>query len=83
MTPWASVAFWLALAVMPREGNSFILGSNTLRKKLSIEVIKPLMDIAAASRVDASNTEPAPAEGPVISPEVIIVRHVAVTIKAV
>ena len=83
MTPWASVAFWLALAVMPGEGNSFILGSNTLRTKLIIEVIKPLMDIAAASRVGASNTEPAPAEVPVMSPEVIIVRHVAVTIKEV
>ena len=68
---------------MPGESNSFILGSNTLRKKLSIEVIKPLMDIAAASRVGASNTEPAPAEMPVMSPEVIVVHNVAVIIKAV
>ena len=83
VTTWTSEAFLLALAVMPGEGNSFILGSKRLRKKLSIEVMKPLMDTAPASRVGASNTEPAPAEVPAISPEVIIVRHVAVTMKAV
>ena len=54
---------------MPGEGNSFKLGPKTLRKKLSIEVMKPLMDAAASSRVGASNTEPAPAEVPAMSPE--------------
>ena len=83
ITPWASVAFLLALAVMPGECNSFILGSKTLSKKLSIEVMKPPMDTAAESRVGASNTEPTPAEVPAMSPEVTIVRHVAVTMKTV
>ena len=59
-----------------------ILGSKTLREKLSIDVMKQLRDTAAASGGGTSSTECAPAEVPAMPPEVIGVRRVAVTIEA-
>ena len=77
------MAIWLALAVMPRVGDSLILGSETLREKLNTEVIKQLMNTTVTSRGGMSNTEPVPPEEPAMPPEIIGVRHVAVAMKAV
>ncbi|CAN0394168.1 unnamed protein product, partial [Ascophyllum nodosum] len=82
MTPWAPVTIRLALAVMPGEDDLLVLGLKTLREKLSIDVMKQLRDRAAASAGGASNTEHAPAEIPAMSPEIIGVRRVAVTMEA-
>ena len=81
MTPWAPVSIRLALAVMPGEDDLLILGSKTLRGKLSIDVMKQLRDTAAASGGGASITEHAPAKVPAMPPEVIGVRRVAVTME--
>ena len=72
----------LALAVMPGEDDFLILGSKTLRDKLSIDVMKQLRDTAAASGGGASTTEHASAEVPAMPPEIIGVRRVAVTMEA-
>ena len=82
MTPWAPVTIRLALAVIPGEDNLLILKSNTLRKKLSIDVMKEVRDTAAASGGGASITEHAPAEEPAMPPEIIGARRVAVTMEA-
>ena len=79
MTPWAPVTIRLALAVMPGEDDWLILEPKTLLEKLSIDVMKPLRDTAAASGGGASIMEHAPAEVPAMPPEVIGVRRVAVT----
>ena len=68
---------------MPREGDSLILGSKTLREELNTEAMKQLMDTTVMSKGGTSNTEPVPAEESVMPPEIIGVRHVAVTMKAV
>ena len=82
MTPWAPVTIRLALAVMPGENDSLIIGSKTLREKLSIDVMKQLRDTAAVSGGGASSTDRASAEVAAMPPEVIGVRRMAVTMKA-
>ena len=82
MTPWAPVTIRLALAVMRGKYDLLILGSKTLREKLSIDVMKQLRDTAAGSGGGASRTEHAPAEVLTMPPEEIGVRSVAVIIEA-
>ena len=82
MTPWAPVTIRLALAVIPGEDDLLILGSKTMREKLSVDVIKQLRDTTVASGGGASITERAPAEVPAMPPEIIGMRRVAVTMKA-
>ena len=72
----------LALAVMPGEDDLLVLGSKTMREKLSIEVMKQLRDTSAASGGGTSITEHAPAEVPVMPPEIFGVRRVALTMEA-
>ena len=67
---------------MPGEDDLLILGSKTLREKLSVDVMKQLRDMAAVSRGGASITAHAPAEVPAMPPEIIGVRRVAVTMEA-
>ena len=67
---------------MPGEDDLLIVGSKTLREKLSIDVMKQLRDTAAASGGGASSTEDAPAKVLAMPPEVIGVRRVAVTVEA-
>ena len=74
------MAIPLALAVMPREYDSLILGSSkTLHDKYNIDEMTPLKDTAAASGGGESSTELAPAEVPVIPFEIFSVRRVAIT----
>ncbi|CAM9414539.1 unnamed protein product [Ascophyllum nodosum] len=61
---------------MPGEDDLLIVGSKTLREKLSIDVMKQLRDTAAASGGGASSTEDAPAKVLAMPPEVIGVRRV-------
>ena len=68
---------------MPGEGDTLIPGFKMLREKLNTEAMKQLMDTAVASRGGTSNTELDPVEMPAMPPEVIGVRHVAVTKEAV
>ena len=82
ITLGASVTIRLALVVMPGENDLLVLGPKTLRKKLSIDVMKQLQDTAAASGGGASSAEHASAELPAMPPEVIGVRRVAVTVEA-
>ena len=72
MAPWTPVTIWLALAVMPGEDNQLILGSKTLRKKLDVDVMKQLREMAAQAF----------AEVPAMPPKVASVRSVTVTIEA-
>ena len=72
----------LALAVMPGEDDLLVLGSKTLREKLSIDVMKQLRDTSAVSGGGTSITEHAPAEVPVMPHEIIGVRRVALTMEA-
>ena len=67
---------------MPGEDYLLILGTKTLREKISIDVIKQLRNTTAASGGGAGSTEYAPAEVPAVPPEIIDVRCVAVTIEA-
>ena len=55
MTPKAPVTVRLALAVMPGEDDLLILGSKTLREKLSIDVMKQVKDAAVVSGGGASS----------------------------
>ena len=66
---------------MPGEDDLLVLGSKTLREKLSIGVMKQLRDTASASGRGASSTEHAPAEVPAMLLELIGVRRVAVTME--
>ena len=72
----------LALAVMPGKNYLLVLGSKTLREKLSIDVMKQFRDTAAASGGDTSITKHAPAVVPAMSPEIIGVHRVVVTMEA-
>lgn len=87
--PWASVIIRHALAVMPGNDDSFTLGSETLREKLSFDVMIQLEDIPAAggashaeSKDGARSTDRAPAEVPALPQETIGVRRVTVTVRA-
>ena len=66
---------------MPEEDDSFIQESTTLREKLNVDVIKQLKYMAAASRGGANSMYPAVADMPAMPPEVISVRHLAVTME--
>ena len=82
MTPWAPVTVLLALAVISGEDDLLTRGSKTLREKLSIDVMKQLRDTSAVSGGGASITVHAPAEVPVMPPEIIGVRRMALTMEA-
>ena len=83
MAPWALVTIRLALAVMPGEDYLLILGSETQREKLDIDVMKQLSDMAAVSGGSTSSTEQAFSEVPAMPPEVTSVRCVGVPIEAI
>ena len=67
---------------MPGKDGLLVLGSKTLREKLSIDVMKQLRHTAAAWGGDASSTEQAPAEVPAMPLEVYGVRRVAIPMEA-
>ena len=81
MTPWAPATIRLALALMRGKYDLLIVGSKTLRKKLSVHVMKQLRDTAAGLGGGASRLEHAPAEELTMPPKEFGVRCVAVTME--
>ena len=75
------MAIQFALAVMRREQDLLLIWSKTLREKLDIDVMKQLTDTAATSGGGASSTEPARLKVMPMSPEIIGVRRVVVTME--